>query len=448
MKEKLIKLSRIIGFAIPFILSYALGVNLIVPLILVVLYICLRTWERKNRIAKHPYLKLLLLFLVIFAIGWHMHLKDLNIIFIPYAIVSMLSILLWQNMVVTLLVALATNLSLAFVFNSLDVAILFLVASVLSCLLLPSVRRRAQIVSAGFIIGLAQVITWLILRNFQILPELNAYIILFINGVVCAIIVTGVLPVFEYLFTRITNISLLELADFNHPLLRRMMLEASGTYHHSLIVGNLSEVASEAIGANALLARIGAYYHDIGKLEKPEYFSENQPQSLNKHDSLSPSMSKLIIVNHVKEGETLARKYKLNQAIIDFIRQHHGTSLVYYFYQRALVGERDRDAVKEEGFRYPGPRPKTKETAIVLLADSVEAGVRALKNPSANRIEEMVHQIINNKFIDGQLDECDLSLKELEKIADCFIHLLSSMYHTRVVYPQGSSEDLYRKSTK
>jgi len=273
------------------------------------------------------------------------------------------------------------------------------------------------------------------MTNFRFV-EPKQYLILFINGVAYSIIVLGILPVFELLFNRVTNISLLEMADFNHPLLHKLMLEAPGTYHHSLIVGNLAEAACSAIGANSLLARIGAYYHDVGKLTKPEYFSENQDLAINKHDTLSPTISKLVIMNHIKEGIEIARRYRLSTSIIDFIRAHHGKSLVYYFYRRALERVEDTQDLSEEGFRYPGPKPWTREIAVVLLADSVEAATRSMKNPSPESIREVVHKIINNKFIDGQLDDCDLTLRDLERIAEVFIHILSGIYHTRISYPE------------
>jgi putative nucleotidyltransferase with HDIG domain len=247
------------------------------------------------------------------------------------------------------------------------------------------------------------------------------------------IVVAGVLPIFEYLFRLTTDISLLELSDLNHPLLKEMIIKAPGTYHHSLIVGNLAETAAEAIGANSLLARLGSYFHDIGKLEKAEYFSENQTYTGSKHDNLSPTLSGLVITNHVRYGLELAKRYRLNDDIRDFIIQHHGTSLVFYFYQRAL--ERiEEGEIKEEKFRYPGPKPQTKETAIVLLADSVEAASRTLANPTPSRLKSLVRRVINNKFIDGQLDECELTLKDLERIADTFTHVLIGIYHTRVEY--------------
>jgi putative nucleotidyltransferase with HDIG domain len=260
------------------------------------------------------------------------------------------------------------------------------------------------------------------------------YLVILLNSLLSGVVVLGILPIFEYLLQTVTNISLLELADSHHPLLQRMVLEAPGTYHHSLIVGNLSDTACTAIGANGLLARVGAYYHDIGKLQKPEYFIENQQIKKNLHDELSPTMSKLIIMNHIKEGLELAKKYSLSPALWDFIQQHHGNSLVYYFYRRALEGREEDEEIAEEGFRYPGPKPNTKEAAVVLLADSVEAATRTLKEPSPAKIEEAVHKIINNKFIDGQLDECELTLKDIEKISSVFTKILSGIYHSRVNY--------------
>jgi hypothetical protein len=214
-----------------------------------------------------------------------------------------------------------------------------------------------------------------------------------------------------------------------------MILEAPGTYHHSLVVSNISEAAADAVGANALLTRVGAYYHDIGKMVKPEYFTENQLAGGNKHDNIEASVSRLVILNHVREGLELAKKYKLNPVICSFINQHHGTSLMYYFYQKALEDAEERTAVKEDAYRYPGPKPQSKETAIVLLADSAEAATRSLEDITPRKIEDLVRKIINNKFIDGQLDECELTLKEIELIAQSFTRVLSAMYHGRVKYP-------------
>jgi cyclic-di-AMP phosphodiesterase PgpH len=266
------------------------------------------------------------------------------------------------------------------------------------------------------------------------------------NGVWLVIVVVPTLKVFETWFGRLSNFSLLELTDFNQPLLKRMILEAPGTYHHSLVVSNIAEAAADAIGANSLLTRVGSYYHDIGKMDKPEYFAENQILVGNKHDNIEPSMSRLVILNHVKEGLELARKYKLNPVIHDFITQHHGTSLMYFFYQKALEDTDDGISVKEDSYRYPGPKPQTPETAIVLLADSAEAATRSLEDPTPHKIEELVRKIINNKFIDGQLDECNITLKAIEQIAKTFTRVLSAMYHGRVKYPEKKNGSDSRNS--
>jgi len=253
--------------------------------------------------------------------------------------------------------------------------------------------------------------------------------------------------VFETIFGEITNFTLMELADSSHPLIKRMVIEAPGSYHHSLIVSNLAEAAADAIHAHALLVRVGAYYHDIGKMVKPEYFTENQMVTGNKHDELEPSMSRLVIFNHVKEGIELAHKHHLNHRIIDFIPEHHGTSVMYYFYQKALA-EENPEGLEEKDYRYPGPKPQSKETAIVLLADSVEGATRSMEEHTPQRIEDLVRKVINNKFIDGQLDECNLTLKEIDVIAATFVRVLSAMYHGRVKYPEKSNGNNPKKSSK
>jgi putative nucleotidyltransferase with HDIG domain len=358
----------------------------------------------------------------------------------------MLSAILFNELEVSLLLTLAAAFTIASISGNNYLGVLFSISGILSSIFVFGARKRMAIIRAGFLIGLVQIISLFVIDRFLI-KNPTEYVILMLNGIICSFIVLATLPIFEILFKTVTNISLLELTDT--PLLNRLKLETPGTYHHSLIVGNLSEAACETVGANGLLARIGAYYHDIGKIEKAEYFTENQDIDKSKHDALSPTMSKLIIMNHVKEGAELAKKHKLNPRIINFILQHHGSSLVYYFYRRALESLEEDQGIKEEGFRYPGPKPNTKETAIVLLADSVEAATRALNDPNRTKIEEVVHKIINNKFIDGQLDECNLTLKDLEKIAEIFIRILSGIYHNRVAYPENSrSENNHKKPAK
>lgn len=264
------------------------------------------------------------------------------------------------------------------------------------------------------------------------------YIAIFalVGGLLSAGFVSGFIPIIEMLFHYTTDIKLLELANLNSPLLRELMVRAPGTYHHSVVVGNLVEAAAEAITANPLLSRVAAYYHDIGKISKPQYFIENQGEE-NRHDKLTPSMSALILISHIKEGAELARDRRLGQPIIDIIRQHHGTGLIKFFHERArLQAEASGQTIEEKDFRYPGPKPQTREAGIVMLADCVEAASRTLVNPTPDRIQGMVQKIINNIFIDGQLDECELTLKNLHEIARSFNRVLSGIYHHRVDYPE------------
>lgn len=330
-----------------------------------------------------------------------------------------------------------------------NVGISLLISSLVAAMLSYRVRRRFQVIRAGLVAGIVAFLVAFIMereQGFFIISavDFNLLKMCLLNGIISSIVVLGILPVFEYLFKVVTNISLLELSDFNHPLLRKLILEAPGTYQHSLVVANLSEAATESIGANSLLARVGAYYHDVGKIIKPNYFVENLVTYKDVHRDLKPSMSKLIIINHVKEGLELAKKHRLNPRIVDFITQHHGRSLVYYFYHRAK--ELEPKGEHEEEYRYPGPKPQSKETAIVALADTVEALSRTLEEPTPSRIEEMVREIIRKRFMEGELDECNLTLKDLEKITQNFIRVLNAIFHTRVNYPKN--EDRNIKSTK
>lgn len=259
----------------------------------------------------------------------------------------------------------------------------------------------------------------------------------FAGGLASAIVVNGTVPLIESLFKYTTDIKLLELANMNAPILRQLMYEAPGSYHHSILVANLAESAAEAINANPLLVRVAAYYHDIGKIKKPLYFIENSGGQRNRHDKLAPSMSALILTSHVKDGVELAREHKLGTELIDIIRQHHGTALIKFFYDRAKSqADPGVQQVDERDYRYHGPKPQTREAALIMLADSIEAASRTLTDPTPARIKGMVQKLINNIFIDGQLDECDLTLKDLNLIAKSFNHVLSGSFHHRVDYPE------------
>jgi putative nucleotidyltransferase with HDIG domain len=259
-----------------------------------------------------------------------------------------------------------------------------------------------------------------------------------IRCVVAGFLMTGLLPFIEQLFGVQTELSLLELGDVAHPLLQELVRRAPGTYNHSINVASIAEAAAESIGARGLLVRVGAYFHDIGKMLKPGYFVENQGQDANRHDALMPAMSTLIIIAHIKDGADLARQHHLPQSLIDFIQQHHGTTLVEYFYRRANEqSEANPDAaeVEESAFRYPGPKPQTKEAAVLMLADAVESASRALVEPTPARIESLVHEIAMKRLLDGQFDNCGLTLHELATIEDSLVKSLTAVYHGRVKYP-------------
>ncbi len=257
------------------------------------------------------------------------------------------------------------------------------------------------------------------------------------GGLLSAVVVNGIVPLVESLFKYTTDIKLLELANMNSPILRELMVQAPGTYHHSMIVGSLVESAAEEIGANPLLSRVAAYYHDIGKIKKPLYFIENSGGQRNKHDKLAPSMSALVLTAHVKEGVELARERKLGAPIIDIIQQHHGTALIKFFYERAKSqANPGMEQIDERDYRYHGPKPQTREAALIMLADAVEAASRTLSDPTSARIQGMVKKLINNIFIDGQLEECDLTLKDLHLIARSFNRVLGGIFHNRIDYPE------------
>ncbi|MEO1268765.1 MAG: HDIG domain-containing metalloprotein, partial [Myxococcota bacterium] len=303
------------------------------------------------------------------------------------------------------------------------------------------VTHRMDLLKAGLMVGLVNAVmicSVLLLRGeMEFKVYLVAVAVGFSSGLMSGVLVSALLPLIEWAFDYTTDIKLLELADLNHPALRELIMKAPGSYHHSVIVGNLCKEAAEAIGANPLLARVGAYYHDIGKGKNPQYFAENQRQGNNPHDKLKPNMSALIIKAHVKDGLELARQHNLPREIEDFIAQHHGTNLIAYFYHRAKsLEDPDIPEVDEKDYRYPGPKPQTRETAICLLADGIEAASRAMPDPTPDRLKGLVQKMINKAFADGQLDECELTLKDLNAIAKAFIRVLMGMYHSRPQYPE------------
>jgi cyclic-di-AMP phosphodiesterase PgpH len=391
--------------------------------------------------------------------------KQFGVLLIPFAFAPLvLSVLLGKNH--GIYAAVFVSLWSSILFRGVDAFLLVmsLISGFIAVFVTIQVRRRSRLMRAGLYVGLA---TWILAVSFGIItiPWLQLggmdwamfgkqSLAAILTGLLTAVVVGGVLPVLEAVFQITTDMSWLETADRNHPLLLRLSLEAPGTWHHSDVVADLAEAAANRIGANGTMCRACAYFHDIGKLVKPNYFSENIIGDDNPHDDLAPTMSALIIIAHVKEGVDLALKYGLNQRIIDVIQQHHGTSLVSYFYKRALqqqqdareggkimnIREEDIPEVREESFRYSGPKPQFKESGIISLADAVESASRSLDRPTPQKIEQLVNDIISKRVAQGQLDECDLTLHELKIIGETFRFTLQNMLHTRIKYPKDEEK--------
>jgi putative nucleotidyltransferase with HDIG domain len=299
------------------------------------------------------------------------------------------------------------------------------------------VRRRAQFLKLGAAVGMMHALvlfSYHVFREYPIMASLAIAAPGLANGFLITMpLVFLLLPIFEWLFNIVTDVTLLELSDLNHPLLKRMIVEAPGTYHHSLVVSSLAESACEAIGANGLLARVGAYFHDIGKIARGQIFVENQTnQFLSRHADMPPEVSCRLIKNHVQDGLELGRKHKIKDRILQFISEHQGTGIIYYFYRKAIEMAPSGQTVRIEDFRYDGPRPQSRETAVVHLADSVEAASRAVEEPTPESVRQLVRRIIQDKLEDGQLDECDLTLRDLRKIEDVFVYNLTAIMHTRM----------------
>ncbi len=326
-----------------------------------------------------------------------------------------------------------------------QVIVLMMLTSVLSIILLKRVEERNDIVKSSTLVG---VMAFLLSCGMGFIVS-GASREIIINGaiagaacIVSGVLVIGVLPILENLFNIVTEIKLLELSNPNNPLLKRLQMEAPGTYQHSIMVGNLAEAAGEIVGANTILLRVGSYYHDIGKLSRPKFFKENQIGCSNPHNEITPNLSTLIITSHVKVGLEMAEKAKLPLELREMITQHHGTTLVKYFYVTQKNSSDKPDEVNEDDFRYPGPRPKSKEAGIMMLADTVEASVRSLQEPTEGKVQAMVYKVIRDKQDDGQLDECDLTYREVSLIRNSFLKTLSSMYHERIEYPEDKRKKL------
>lgn len=327
-----------------------------------------------------------------------------------------------------------------------EIALYILFGGFTAVLFMRHVEKRAHILQASFIIiilNLAFIVFYLLMTQTPYkFSEVAFYLCAgVVSGILSGALTMGLLPFFESMFGILSTLRLIELSNPNHPLLKRLLTETPGTYHHSVMVGNLAETACEAVGANGLLARVGCYYHDVGKMRRPQFFIENQ-MGVNPHDSLPPETSADIIIAHTTEGAEMLRKYKIPQEIIDIALQHHGTSLLKFFYHKS---QEENGEVDEARFRYPGPKPQTKESAIISIADSVEAAVRSMKEPTAEKIRNLVQAIIRDRVQDSQFDECDISLRELTKIEEVMCETLNGMFHTRIEYPKEALGQLEKE---
>jgi len=392
--------------------------------------------------------------------------KNFSFLLLPYAFAPILcTVLLGRHygIYATVFATLFGSL-LVSAGGGLAFAMASMISGFMGVYLTDQIRKRNRFVRAGFYLGLTIVLLatvfghiapewgnmgeygWRVL-GLQLLVGLGV-------GIATMMVVAGVIPIIESCFRITTDISWVEMADLNHPLLRRLTLEAPGTYQHSVMVANLSKAAAEAIEANATMCQVCAYFHDIGKLVKPDYFIENIGENDNPHDELTPTMSALVIISHVKDGVDIALKNKLTNEIIDVIREHHGTSLAYYFYRKALdhqeevrkeveegnANEEDIPEVEKKGFRYPGPRPQSRESGIISLADAIESASRSLQKPTPRKVKQTIDDIINARILDGQLDECNLTLEEINLIRESFYSTLKSIMHNRISYPKADTE--------
>ncbi|MFH1453581.1 MAG: HDIG domain-containing metalloprotein [Armatimonadota bacterium] len=404
----------------------------------IVIYFCSKY---NPKVIFNDKLLLLLSIIIVFIVALSKTLMVFSSLLAPVAAASILIAILidWH---LALLITILLGLQLGISADNMLLTIVALTSGIAAVLSVSKINRRWDLAIPGAVIIGISALTLIIAGLIQNTPFdylLKEQILWgsILNGIIAVGFAMVSLPLFENFFNITTHIKLIELSSPNEPLLNKLLIEAPGTYHHSIIVGNLAYGAAQVVGADPLLARVGAYYHDIGKIKRPYFFVENQPKNDNPHDRISPTLSTLIITSHVKDGVELAQKQHLPEVLIDFIREHHGTSLVAYFYHEAMAqaSEEEKNELSEEDFRYPGPKPQSKETAVVMLADIAEASVKTLDTVNQVKINNMVKQVIKAALENGQLDECQLSFKNLKDISASFVRTLSGIYHHRIEYP-------------
>ncbi len=415
-------------------MSFTVGIGLIVFMILLLTGLYFVYFERE--IANSPRCLLMVSTIMCLVLLLCYAMSHLNIYMVPGAMAGiLLAILLKPELAAIVNISIAILVSILLDSN-LGIGIMSLSGGIMGIYIVKNSQQRNDVVLAGIGAGLVNFVAIIgmdLMGTGTIKSTLQPALWGFGGGVLSAVFAIGTLPIWENLFKVITPLKLVELSNPNQPVLKRLLVEAPGTYHHSVLVANLAESGADAIGANDLLARVGAYYHDIGKLKRPYFFKENQLLNDNPHNKISPTLSTHIITMHTKDGVDIARKYKVPEVINDFICEHHGTTPVLYFYYEA---KKSNENVKLEDFRYSGPKPQSRESAIVMIADTVEAAVRSLSEPTPDKIEALIRKLIGEKLEDGQFDECPITLSDLDTIATAFTAVVTGIFHERIEYPE------------
>ncbi len=400
-------------------------------------------FERNSRMALISSLMILVSFFAFMSLNLKVNAPVELLIFVPVA--SILLTILFDSRLSFFVVVIITFLVAAIRGGDYTIAFISLSGSILAIFSVRDIKNRSQIFRSFFFViaGYSVAIIAVGLDRSENLSKIAVNLsYAAVNAIMSPVIAYGLLIFYEKVFRITTDLTLIELADFNQPLLRELSAKAPGTFHHSVVMGNLSEEAAASIGANRVLARVGSYYHDIGKSMKPDFFVENQLEKKNKHEGMNPTLSAKVIIAHVKEGIELARRYRLPQEVIDFIPMHHGTTLVSFFYNKAKnITDENKEDVLDYIYRYPGPKPQNKETAIVMLADTVEASTKAIEDPTPKKLDDKIDEIIKKRFIEGELDDCNLTLKDLTRIKKSFLKILIGIYHQRIKYPEEKAEN-------
>ncbi|MBU5268437.1 HD family phosphohydrolase [Clostridium cochlearium] len=418
-----------------------LSLGILIALVMTIQWVYIRKFNREifNNLSKLGLINIFTCMFVIFA-----RVLSKQPFLIPLACIPMLFTLLIDGKLSLVVNGLTCILISCAVEFNVEITLLTIINVLSISIILKKMQQRNDILYSVLYVSIINVIltfsAGVLLSNNTVDVVKKAGFSL-VGSILSGVFTIGFLPFFESTFDIVTTIKLLELSNPNNPLLKRLLMEAPGTYHHSVLVGNLAEMAAEQVGGSPVLARVASYYHDIGKIKRPYFFKENQLGNDNPHDKINPNLSTLIITAHVKDGIELAEEYKIPKVIRDIIEQHHGTTLVKYFYITMKNSMENPEEIKEEDFRYPGPKPESKEAAIIMLADSVEAAVRSINDPTKGKIEEMVNNIIKGKLNEGQLDNCDLTLKDIDKIRNSFVKILLGIYHQRIEYPTDKWEN-------